>query len=120
MVPTWKKELDALVRETMAFAASVNVKKLVKPKQVDPAIADITVSGGAAEDEIVHAAPPVLAAVEAVLGQEPILPGPLPEQTKASLAKLPPITLPPSEGDEIKQRLAGFKAHQLKMQAERE
>ena len=119
MVPTWKKELDALVRETMAFAASVNAK-LVQPKQVDPAVADITVSGGAAEDEIVHADPPVLATVEAVLGQEPILPGPLPEQTKASLAKLPPITLPSSERDEIKQRLAGFKAHQLKMQAERE
>ena len=120
MVPTWKKELDALVRETMAFAASVSVKKLVQPKQVDPAVADITVSAGAAEDEIVHADPPVLATVEAVLGQEPILPGPLPEQTKASLAKPPPITLPSSERDEIKQRLASFKAHQLKMQTERE
>jgi hypothetical protein len=36
------------------------------------------------------------------------------------LAKLPPMTLAASERDEIKQRLAGFKAHQLKMQAERE
>jgi hypothetical protein len=120
MVPTWKTELDALVRETMAFAASVAGKKLVQPKQVDPAAADITVSGGAAEDEIVHADPAVLATVEAVLGQEPMVPGPLREETKASFAKLPPISLPPSERDEIKQRLAGFKAHQLKMQAERE
>jgi hypothetical protein len=28
MVPPWKKELDALITETMAFAASVNEKTL--------------------------------------------------------------------------------------------
>jgi hypothetical protein len=30
MFPTWKRELDALVEETMAFAASVTEKKLVQ------------------------------------------------------------------------------------------
>jgi hypothetical protein len=120
MVPTWRKEFDALVEETMAFAASVNEKKLVQPKQVDPAVADMAASEGDAKDGVVQADPPVLATVEAVLVQEPITPAPLPEETKASLAKLPPLTLPPSERDEIKQRLANFKAHQLKMQAERE
>jgi hypothetical protein len=30
------------------------------------------------------------------------------------------MTVPPSERDEIKPRLANFKAHQLRMQAERE
>jgi hypothetical protein len=30
------------------------------------------------------------------------------------------MMLPPSERDEIKQRLANFKAHQLRIQAERE
>jgi hypothetical protein len=30
------------------------------------------------------------------------------------------MTVPPSERDEIKQRLANFKAHQSRMQAERE
>jgi hypothetical protein len=30
------------------------------------------------------------------------------------------MTVPPSERDEIKQRVANFKAHQQKMQAERE
>jgi hypothetical protein len=120
MVPTWKRELDALVEETMAFAASVTEKKLVQPKQVDPAVADMTASGGDAKDEMVQADPPVLATVEAVLAQQPILPGPPPEETNAWPAKLPPMTLPPSERDEIKQRLASFKALQLKMQAERE
>jgi hypothetical protein len=97
--------------------ASVNNKKLVPLKQ-GPSVADMTVSGGVAKDEIVHADP--LATVEAVLGQEPTLPAPLLVETKALLAKLPPMTLAASERDEIKQRLAGFKAHQLKMQAERE
>lgn len=120
MVPTWKKELDALVEETMAFAASVGEKKLVQPKQVVPIVADTTASGGETEDEVVQAALPVLATVESVLGHEPILPGLLPEKTKVSLAKLRPLTLPPSERDEIKQRLTNFKAHQLRMQAERE
>src|ERR1700677_3514841 len=120
MVPTWKKELDALVKETMAFAASVGEKKLVQPAQVDPLVADTTASGCDAKDEIFQAAPPVLATVESVLGHEPILPGLLPEETKVSLAKLPPLTLPLSERDEIKQRLANFRAHQLRMQAERE
>jgi hypothetical protein len=120
MFPTWKKELDALVEETMAFAASVGEKKLVQPKQVDPIVADTTAPGGDAKDEIVQAAPPVLATVESAFGHEPILPGLLPEETRVSLAKLPPLTLPPSERDEIKQRLANFKAHQLRMQAERE
>jgi len=120
MVPTWKKELDALVKETMAFAASVGEKKLVQPAQVDPIVANTTASGYDAKDEIVQAAPPVLATVESVLRHEPTLPGLLPEETKVSLAKLPPLNLPLSERDEIKQRLANFRAHQLRMQAERE
>jgi hypothetical protein len=120
MVPTWKKELDALVKETMAFAASVGEKKLVQPAQVDPIVADTAASGYDAKDEIVQAAPPVLATVESVLRHEPTLAGLLPEETKVSLAKLPPLNLPLSERDEIKQRLANFRAHQLRMQAERE
>jgi len=32
MVPTWKKDLDALVTETIAFAASVSEKKLAQSK----------------------------------------------------------------------------------------
>ena len=39
---------------------------------------------------------------------------------RLGLARLPAMTVPPSERDEIKQRLANFKAHQLRMQAERE
>ena len=120
MVPTWKKELDALVKETMAFAASVGEKKLVQPAQVDPIVANTTASGYDAKDEIVQAAPLVLATVESVLRHEPTLAGLLPEETKESLAKLPPLTLPLSEREEIKQRLANFRAHQLRMQAERE
>ena len=120
MVPTWKKDLDALVTETMAFAASVNENKLLQPKQVDSQVADTIASGADAKAEIVPADPPVLATVEAVLAQEPIAPSPQPAETNAWPAKLPPLTLPPSERDEIKQRLANFKAHQLKMQAERE
>ena len=111
MVPTWKKDLDALVTETMAFAASVNEKTLGKPKQVDPGVADTTTAS--AENGVAKADSPALATVEAVLAQEPTLRG-------SSLAKLPPLTLPLSERDEIKQRLTNFKAHQLRMQAERE
>jgi hypothetical protein len=126
MVPTWKKDLDALVAETMAFAAGVN-EKLVEPRPIDHLVADATASEGEAKDEIVQAADlPVLATVEAVLAQEPTAPSPLPEapsplpEPKTWPARLPPITLPPSERDEIKRRLASFKAVQLKMQAERE
>jgi hypothetical protein len=111
MVPPWKKELDALITETMAFAASVNEKTLGKPKRVDPGVADTTTAS--AENVVAKADSPALATVEAVLTQEPTLRG-------SSLAKLPPLSLPLSERDEIKQRLANFKAHQLRMQAERE
>jgi hypothetical protein len=77
MVPTWKKEFDALVTETMAFAASVNEKKLVHPKPVDPLVADATGSEGDANNEIVQADLPVLATVEAVLAEESTAPSPL-------------------------------------------
>ena len=124
MVPTWKKDLDALVTETMAFAASANEKKRVQSKQVDPLVADTTASESDAKDEVVQ--PDLLATVEAVLAEESTAPSPLPEppspipESKTWPARLPPMTLPPSERDEIKQRLASFKAHQLKMQTERE
>jgi hypothetical protein len=126
MVPTWKKDLDALVTETMAFAASVTEKKLVQPKQDDPPVADTTASEGDAKDEVVEADVPVLATLEAVLAEEPTVRSPLPEapsplpEPKTWPVRLPPMTLPASERDEIKQRLASFKALQLKMQAERE
>jgi hypothetical protein len=120
MVLTWKKDLDALVTETIAFAASVNEKKRTQPKQVDPLVADTTVFGSDAKDEVVQADLPVLATVEAILAQEPIAPDPIPEETNAWPARLPPMTLPPSERDEIKQRLANFKALQLRMKSERE
>ena len=58
-----------------------------------------------------------MATVEAVLAEATC---PLRDETNAWPAKLPLMTLPPSERDEIKQRLANFKAHQRKMQAERE
>jgi hypothetical protein len=129
MAPTWKKDLDALVTETMAFAASVNEKKLVQPNPVDPLVAHAAAPEGDANNENVQADVPVLATVEAVLAEEPTLPeapSPLPEaaspvpEPKTWPARLSPMTLPPSERDEIKQRVANFKAHQLKMQAERE
>ena len=126
MVPTWKRELDALVTETMIFAAGVNEKKLVQPKQVDPLVADRTASEGDAKDEVIQSDAPVLATVEAVLAEQPaalsplpVAPSPLSEPTTWP-ARLPPMIVPPSERDEIKQRLANFKAHQLKMQTERE
>ena len=68
MVPTWKKDLDALVTETMAFAASANEKKRVQSKQVDPLVADTTASESDAKDEVVQ--PDLLATVEAVLAEE--------------------------------------------------
>jgi hypothetical protein len=126
MVPTWKKDLDALVTETMAFAASVNEKKLTQSKQVTPIVANAAASEGDAKDEVVQPDLPVLTTVEAVLAEESTAPSPLPEapsplsEPKTWPARLPPITLPPSERDEIKRRLASFKAVQLKMQAERE
>ena len=117
----------------MAFAASVNERKLVQPKPVDPLVADAAASEGDANNEIVQADVPVLATLEAVLAEEPTVPSPLPDapsplpevpspvpEPKTWPARLPPMTLPPSERDEIKQRVANFKAHQLKMQAERE
>jgi hypothetical protein len=116
MVPTWKTEHDALVTETIAFAA--NVKKLTQTKQVATLVADTTASKRHAKDEIVQPDLPVSATVEAFLAREPTAHAPSPEETWA--ARLPAMTLPLSERDVIKQRLANFKAHQLRMQAERE
>ena len=83
MVPTWKKELDALVTETMAFAASADEKKLVRPKPDDPLVADATASAGDAKNEIVQADLPVLATVEAVLTEQSTAPSSLPEAIRA-------------------------------------
>jgi hypothetical protein len=83
-VPTWKKNLDALVEETMSCVASVKVP----PKQIDPVAVDLTVSGDDARDRIVQTDAPVFAAVEAVLAQEPPLPDLLAGETKPSPAKL--------------------------------
>jgi hypothetical protein len=110
MIPTWKKDLDALVTETIAFAA--NVKKLAQPKQVATLVADRTASGAGTKSEIVQADAPVLATLEETA------PAPFPEETWP--ARLLPMTVLPSERDEIKQRLANFKAHQLRLQTERE
>jgi hypothetical protein len=74
MVPTWKRELGVLVEETMAFAASVNERKLVQPKPVDPLVADAAASEGDANNEIVQTDVPVLATLEAVLAEEPTVP----------------------------------------------
>jgi hypothetical protein len=78
------------------------------------------------KSEIVQADPPVLATLDAVLADESTAPSPLPEapspvpEPTTWPARLPPMTVPPSERDEIKQRLANFKAHQLRLQTERE
>jgi hypothetical protein len=126
MVPNWKKDLDTLVTETIAFATSVNEKKLARSKQIGPIVAGESATEGHARDESAQPDLPVLATIEAVLADElkahsplPEAPSPLPEPTTWP-ARLQPMTVPPSERDEIKQRLANFKAHQLKMQAERE
>jgi hypothetical protein len=126
MIPTWKKDLDALVTETIAFAASVNERNLAQAKPVDPPIADAAASEGDANAEIVQADPPVVATLDAVLADEstarsplPEAPSPLSEPTTWPV-RLLPMTVPPSERDEIKQRLTNFKAHQLRMQTERE
>jgi hypothetical protein len=125
MVPNWKKDLDALVTETIAFAASVNEKKLSQSKQAAPPVADQSASESNVRDEAAQPDLPVMATIDAVLAETaapsplPEAPSPLPEPTTWP-ARLPPMTVPPSERDEIKQRLANFKAHQLKMQAERE
>ena len=58
----------------MAFAASVNERKLVQPKPVDPLVADAAASEGDANNEIVQADVPVLATLEAVLAEEPTVP----------------------------------------------
>jgi hypothetical protein len=124
MIPTWKKDLDALVSETMAFAASVKGQQSAQPQPVDSAATDGMAS---TTDKITDADPPILAAVEAVLAEEPTAPSRLPDapspipEPKTMPARLRPMMLPPaSERDEIKQRLENFKAHQQKMQAERE
>ena len=87
MVPTWKKEFDALVEETMAFAASVNEKKLVQPKLVDHLVADAAASEGDANNEIVQNDVPVLATLEAVLAEEPTVPSPLPTRPALYLTR---------------------------------
>jgi hypothetical protein len=91
-----------------------------------PPVADTTASESDTKNEVIEADVPVLATLEAVLAEEPTVPSPLPEapsplpEPTTWPARLPSMTVPPSERDEIKQRLASFKALQLKMQAERE
>jgi hypothetical protein len=128
MVPTWKEEFDALVTETMAFAASVNEKKLAQSqsKHDDQLVADATVSEGDAKVEIVQAGLPVLATVEAVLAEEPTAPSPLPEAPSPSTepttwpARLSPMTVPPFEQRRDQATAGKLQGSQLRMQTERE
>jgi hypothetical protein len=126
-IPTWKKDLDALVAETNAFAARVKAQQPVSPKQVAKPVVDTALLRSDAKQGIVQADPdpPALATVEAVLAK-PTAPNPLPEapsplpKPTTWPARLQPMMLPPFERGEIKQRLANFKAHQLRTLAERE
>jgi hypothetical protein len=87
MSAIWKKELDALVEQTMVFAKSVEANSIAK-RTAEPAM---------------------LAAKKA-----------LEEGSNPPLQRFGPMTWKLSERDEIKQRVADFKAHQRKMQIERE
>jgi hypothetical protein len=104
----------------------VSMRGSWRAKPVDPLVVDTIGSEGDAKDEIAQPDPPVLATLDAVLADEfaapsplPVTPSPTPEPTTWP-TRLLPMTVPPSERDEIKQRLANFKAHQLRMQTERE
>jgi hypothetical protein len=88
---SWQEDLGALVEQAMAFAQSVKGKSIPVKPLAEPV------------------AEPMLVVIEQALRAEPL-----------SKAALSPITWAASEREEIKQRVANFKAHQLRMQTERE
>jgi hypothetical protein len=84
---SWQRELDALVRQSMALAQSVRGQSITA---AEPAVE------------------PILVVVDQALAEPP---------PRAAIAAM---AWPISERQEIMQRVADFKAHQLKMQNERE
>jgi hypothetical protein len=94
----WKAELLTLVRESTEFA---------KNNRIEPPHARRTVVEPPVLSPIVE--PPALSPVV-----EPAL------RTAIEPSRLPPISLPRSECDEIRERVSNFRAHQERFARERE
>jgi hypothetical protein len=84
----WKADFAALVQETMAF---------VKTSSVGPVVPRAATESPLPRTAVEPAAPPAI---------EP------------STSWLPPVSLPKSERDEIRQRVSNFKAHQERVARE--
>jgi hypothetical protein len=79
-------------------------------RELDTLVEDTTTFVTRIKREATMADPRMRAAVKVALA----------ETSKSHGEKFAPMTWPTSEHDDIKQRLANFKAHQLKMQNERD
>lgn len=109
---SWKKDLDLLVEQTMTFVKSVAAANPAKAAHLE---------------SMVMVVKPVDVA-QAILIQPPtpVPPplSPLPASSSDAIRLTPenlkPMSWMASERDEIQQRVATFKAHQEKMQRDRE
>jgi hypothetical protein len=109
MAPARQNELDELVANTMAFVNSV------KKGQVQPeAVVDARVADTIAVVNFIKEKPDQTEPVDAVVA--------VVNQALAdnSLKPFAPMTWPTFGREEVTQRVANFKAHQLRMQSERE
>jgi hypothetical protein len=103
----WKAELLALVRESTEFAKNNRIepppvlRPIVEPPVLSPIVEPPELSF------VVE--PPVLSPII-----EPA------RRTTIEPSRLPPVSLPKSERDEIRERVSNFKAHQERFMRERE
>jgi hypothetical protein len=109
MGPAVQYELDELVANTMAFVNSVKKGQVQPEPVVDDRIADTMAVANTTKEELDQIES--VDAVVAVLNQA------LADNSPKPFA---PVAWPTFEREEVTQRVANFKAHQLRMQSERE
>jgi hypothetical protein len=110
MAPARQNEFDALIADTMTFVESVKDSQMQPEPVMEDGVADMMAMANASKEKPDSTEP--VDAVVAVLHQALADKSPKP---------FSPMTWPLTSGrEEVTQRVANFKAHQLRIQSERE
>jgi hypothetical protein len=120
----WKQERDSLIAQTLAFVQSVTGKR---EEMVPPRTAAVDLD--ALEASLERSAPPPIQPERAEAPVEPTVKAVMPVEPARSVEPAQPVEAPPSTRrlivqkemqEEIRARIASFRAHQERFNRERE
>jgi hypothetical protein len=116
----WKSDLESLVEQTKAMVRSANLRgaELARANEASP-LRELGIetslprTNAASPPRVTEVSPPRVTAASPPRVTEVSLP-------RVTAASPPPVTAAAQEREDIRQRVAGFKAHQEKLRRERE